>query len=99
LWLHVEADAGRAEQLLDGDLPARVAGCNDDPNAMMAMGNRMGKPGVLVFRGWGSNPAGLGGAGADADIRDDIEALRKKLEDRYPFIHGVRMPRSRRIFN
>ena len=25
----------------------------DDPTAMMAAGNRMGKPGVLMFRGWG----------------------------------------------
>ena len=25
----------------------------EDPNAMMAMGNRQGNPGVLLFRGWG----------------------------------------------
>jgi mono/diheme cytochrome c family protein len=63
----------------------------DDPNAMMAMGNRMGKPGVLLFRGWGLESR----LGSEAQTRlktfqTSIDALRKKLEDRYPFIHGVR---------
>ncbi|HYP15317.1 MAG TPA: PSD1 and planctomycete cytochrome C domain-containing protein, partial [Bryobacteraceae bacterium] len=64
---------------------------NDDPNAMMAAGNRMGNPGVLLFRGWGLEAR----VGADAQarlksIRDDIDASRKKLEPYYPFAHGVK---------
>ncbi|OYW13076.1 MAG: hypothetical protein B7X34_00920, partial [Acidobacteriia bacterium 12-62-4] len=31
----------------------RMLSDNDDPNAMLAMGMRGGKPGVLAFRGWG----------------------------------------------
>jgi hypothetical protein len=63
----------------------------EDPNAMMAMGNRQGNPGVLLFRGWGLESR----VGADAQariksIQSDIDALRKKLETHYPFIHGVK---------
>ena len=63
---------------------------SEDPNAMMAMG-RMGKPGVLLFRGWGLESRV--GAAAQAQltaIRTDIEAERKKLEPYYPFTHGVK---------
>jgi hypothetical protein len=63
----------------------------EDPNAMMAMGNRMGNPGVLVFRGWGLESR----VGAEAQARlkilqDDAEAARKKIDPYYPFIHGVK---------
>lgn len=63
----------------------------DDPVAMMAMGNRMGKPGLLLFRGWGLEAR----VGAEAQvqltaIKNDIEAERKKLEPYYPFVHGVK---------
>ncbi len=63
----------------------------EDPNAMMAMGNRQGNPGVLLFRGWGLESR----VGADAQariktIQNDLDALRKKLETHYPFIHGVK---------
>ena len=65
---------------------------NDDPNAMMAMmGRRNFKPGVLLFRGWGLETR----VGSEAQARlksmqGAIDALRKKLETRYPFVHGVR---------
>ncbi|HEY3840229.1 MAG TPA: PSD1 and planctomycete cytochrome C domain-containing protein [Bryobacteraceae bacterium] len=63
----------------------------EDPNAMMAMGGRMGNPGVLVFRGWGLESR----VGAEAQARlkilqDDAEAARKKIDPYYPFIHGVK---------
>jgi hypothetical protein len=63
----------------------------EDPNAMMAMGNRQGNPGVLLFRGWGLESR----VGSDAQariksIQSDIDALRKKLETHYPFTHGVK---------
>jgi len=63
----------------------------EDPNAMMMMGNRMGKPGVLLFRGWGLESR----IGADAQarlksIQTDIDNIRKKMEPHYPFVHGVR---------
>lgn len=64
---------------------------NDDPNAMMAMGRRNFKPGVLLFRGWGLESR----SGSEAQarlkaIQGGIDALRKKLETRYPFVHGVK---------
>jgi len=64
---------------------------NDDPNAMMAMGGRMGKPGVLLFRGWGlESRVGSESQAMIAAIRKDIEDARKKMEPGYPYIHGVR---------
>jgi mono/diheme cytochrome c family protein/cytochrome c553 len=63
---------------------------NDDPNAMMAMGGRMGKPGVLLFRGWGlESRIGSASQAQIATVRTDIEAARKKLDPAYPFVHGV----------
>jgi hypothetical protein len=64
---------------------------NEDPNAMMGPGARMGNPGVLMFRGWGLESR----VGADAQarikaIQNDIEAVRKKIDPYYPFIHGVK---------
>jgi hypothetical protein len=64
---------------------------NDDPNAMMAMGGRMGKPGVLLFRGWGlESRVGTESQSMIASIRKDIEDARKKLEPSYPYAHGVK---------
>jgi hypothetical protein len=63
---------------------------SEDPAAMMAMGGRGGKPGVLLFRGWGLESR-IGGESQTqmAAIRTDIEEARKKLEPAYPFLHGV----------
>ncbi|MBI4904996.1 MAG: PSD1 domain-containing protein [Acidobacteria bacterium] len=63
----------------------------DDPNAMMAMGGRMGKPGVLAFRGWGlESRVGSEAQVQLAAIKSDIDAARKKLDPYYPFAHAVR---------
>ena len=63
---------------------------SDDPAAMMAMGGRGGKPGVLLFRGWGlESRTGSEAQAQMATIRTDIEEARKKLDPAYPFIHGV----------
>ena len=64
---------------------------SDDPTAMMAMGGRGGKPGVLLFRGWGLESR----IGAKRRRRwrpssTDIDEARKKLEPAYPFLHGVK---------
>jgi hypothetical protein len=62
----------------------------EDPAAMMAMGGRGGKPGLLLFRGWGlETRTGSQAQQQMASIRNDIEAARKKLEPAYPFVHGV----------
>ena len=63
----------------------------EDPAAMMAMGGRGGKPGVLLFRGWGLESR-IGGEAQTqmAAVRTDIEEARKKLEPAYPFVHGVK---------
>jgi cytochrome c553 len=63
----------------------------EDPNAMMAMGNRQGNPGVLLFRGWGlESRVGTESQARIKSIQGDIDALKKKLETHYPFIHGVK---------
>ena len=64
---------------------------SDDPNAMMAMGGgRGGKPGVLLFRGWGlESRSGAEPQAQMASIRTDIEEARKKLTPAYPYLHGV----------
>ena len=64
---------------------------SDDPAAMMAMGGgRGGKPGVLLFRGWGlESRTGSEAQAQMATIRTDIEEARKKIEPAYPFVHGV----------
>lgn len=62
----------------------------EDPNAMMAMGARMGNPGVLLFRGWGlESRLGPEDKARLKTMQDDLAALRKKLDPHYPFIHGV----------
>jgi hypothetical protein len=63
---------------------------SEDPAAMMAMGGRGGKPGVLLFRGWGlESRIGAEPQAQMAAIRTDVEEARKKLEPAYPFLHGV----------
>ena len=63
----------------------------EDPNVMMEMGNRMGKPGVLAFRGWGlESRVGSESQAQLATIRKDIEEARKKLEPYYPYLHGIK---------
>ena len=69
----------------------RELGDNDDPNAMMAMGMRQFKPGVLMFRGWGlETRVGSESQARLKSLQSGVDALRKKLEARYPFIHGVK---------
>ncbi len=64
---------------------------SEDPVAMMMMGNRMGKPGVLAFRGWGlESRIGAAGQAQLAAVRKDIEEARKKIEPGYPYLHGVK---------
>ena len=64
---------------------------SDDPNAMMEMGFRNIKPGVLMFRGWAlESRAGAESQTQLASIRKDIEESRKKLEPHYPYLHGVK---------
>jgi hypothetical protein len=64
---------------------------SEDPNAMMPGPGRMPKPGVLMFRSWGLESRIGGEAQAQlAAVKADIEESKKKLEPRYPFVHGVR---------
>jgi len=64
----------------------------DDPNAMLAMGNfRMPTPGVLMFRGWAlESRSGHEAQAKIKSIQAGIDDLKKKLETRYPFVHGVK---------
>jgi hypothetical protein len=64
---------------------------SDDPNAMMAMGGgRGGKPGVLLFRGWGlESRSGSEAQTQMAAIRTDIDEARKKIGNGFQYIHGV----------
>ena len=63
---------------------------SDDPAAMVAAGGRGGKPGVLLFRGWGlESRTGAQAQAQMASIKTDIDAARKKLRAVYPYLHGV----------
>ena len=65
-------------------------GDSDDPTAMMAEGKRQGKPGVLLFRGWGlESRVGAEAQAALASMKKDLDAERKKLEPAFPYVHGV----------
>ncbi|MFO0367543.1 MAG: PSD1 and planctomycete cytochrome C domain-containing protein [Acidobacteriota bacterium] len=77
----------------------RMLSDSDDPNAMMAAGNRFGKPGVLTFRGWGlESRSGSETQAQIAAIRKDIDEARKKLEPGFPYLHGVKdAPEARNI--
>ena len=64
---------------------------SDDPNAMMELFGRMGKPGVLMFRGWGlESRVGAESQAMMAKVKEDIDAAKKKLEPYYPYLHGVK---------
>ncbi len=81
-----EADTSFATEIFQ-----RMLTDAEDPNAMMAMGNRFGKPGVLMFRGWGlESRVGSEAQAQMASIRKDIEDARKKLEPGFPYLHGVK---------
>lgn len=63
---------------------------SEDIAAMMAMGPRMGTPGVLLFRGWGlERRVGASAREQMTSVKADIEQLQKKLQPAYPFVHGV----------
>jgi hypothetical protein len=64
---------------------------NEDPNDMVEMDPRKTSPGVLMFRRWGLESR----MGPEAQTRlkslqDDLEALKKKIDPYYPFVHGVK---------
>jgi Protein of unknown function (DUF1549)/Protein of unknown function (DUF1553)/Planctomycete cytochrome C len=62
---------------------------SEDPNAIM--GKRQPNPGVLLFRGWGlESRIGAEAQARIKSIEGDVDALKKKLETHYPFIHGVK---------
>src|SRR5499427_7637212 len=62
---------------------------SEDPNAIM--GKRQPNPGVLLCRGWGlESRIGAEAQARIKSIEGDIDALKKKLETHYPFIHGVK---------
>ncbi|HEY2383773.1 MAG TPA: PSD1 and planctomycete cytochrome C domain-containing protein [Terriglobia bacterium] len=62
----------------------------EDPNAM-PMNGRQGNPGVLLFRGWGlESRIGEEAQARIKNIQSDVDAVKKKMEVHYPFIHGVR---------
>jgi hypothetical protein len=82
---------GEADTAFATEIFQRMLGEAEDPNAMMAMGNRFGKPGVLMFRGWGlESRVGSESQTQMAAIRKDIEDSRKKLEPGFPYLHGVK---------
>jgi hypothetical protein len=57
---------------------------------MMVAGGRGGKPGVLLFRGWSlESRFGAEAKAQLATIKNDIEEWNKKLEPKYPYLHGV----------
>ena len=64
---------------------------NEDPNDMNEMDPRKTTPGVLMFRGWGlESRIGPEEQARLKSLQDDLEALRKKIDPYYPFIHGVK---------
>jgi mono/diheme cytochrome c family protein len=64
---------------------------NEDPNAMADMDPRKQSPGVLLFRGWGlESRIGPESQARLKSLQDDMDALKKKIDPYYPFIHGVK---------
>jgi mono/diheme cytochrome c family protein len=64
---------------------------NEDPNDMVEMDPRKITPGVLMFRGWGlESRIGPEAQARLKSLQDDLEALNKKIDPYYPFIHGVK---------
>ena len=73
------------------DLFVRELTDNEDPNAMLEMGIRKMKPGVLSFRGWAlEKRVGSESQTQLASIRKDIEEARKKIEPSFPYLHGIK---------
>jgi hypothetical protein len=63
----------------------------EDPNDMVEMDPRKMTPGVLMFRGWGlESRIGPASQARLKSLQDDLEALKKKMDPYYPFIHGVK---------
>jgi mono/diheme cytochrome c family protein len=63
----------------------------EDPNDMVEMDPRKIAPGVLMFRGWGlESRIGPESQARLKSLQDDLEALKKKIDPYYPFIHGVK---------
>src|SRR5450432_907763 len=64
---------------------------NEDPNDMVELDPRKITPGVLMFRGWGlESRIGPQAQARLKSLQDDVEALKKKIDPYYPFIHGVK---------
>ena len=64
---------------------------NEDPNDMVEMDPRRMSPGVLMFRSWGlESRIGPSAQARVKSLEDDIDALKKKIDPYYPFIHGVK---------
>lgn len=64
---------------------------SEDPNAMMEMGFRNMKPGVLTFRGWAlEKRVGSESQAQLASVRKDIEEARKKIDPYFPYLHGIK---------
>ena len=64
---------------------------NEDPNDMVEMDPRKMSPGVLMFRGWGlESRIGPSAQARLKSLEDDLDALKKKIDPYYPFIHGVK---------
>ena len=64
---------------------------NEDPNDMVEMDARKITPGVLMFRGWGlESRIGPEAQARLKSLHDDLEALKKKIDPYYPFVHGVK---------
>ncbi len=64
---------------------------NEDPNDMVEMDPRKMSPGVLMFRGWGlESRIGPSAQARLKSLENDLEALKKKIDPYYPFIHGVK---------
>ena len=63
----------------------------EDANDMAEMDPRKMAPGVLAFRGWGlESRLGQDSQARLKSLEDDVEALKKKIDPYYPFIHGVK---------
>jgi cytochrome c553 len=90
-WLQLKS-LPEAENNFWTEIFQRELSDNEDPNAMMAMmGRRNMKPGVLLFRGWGlESRVGSESQARIKSMQGALDELRKKLETRYPFVHGVK---------
>ncbi len=63
----------------------------EDANDMAEMDPRKMNPGVLMFRGWGlESRLGPDSQARLKSLEDDLDALKKKIDPYYPFIHGVK---------